>query len=608
MRKLALAISIFLFTSLLFPVQAKAVDPHGPKVIYGAPVRHTLTSCATNPGAAVACIQSLTMTPKSGDTPIVGAITDLKIPGDERVADSERPIPAPAVTAVSASNAPLVLSVSENNSCHSIGTVQSLQIKIGSNWVDLKKENITKKFSEVCKDANFTNAGFKITLEEVTALLGSGTLKGSNVSAKLTEILNPKSPAATISQSEIRFRVADPGGAWEWFSDAETSFLWTTGVPEPPEPKVTQGFYNEWTFPKGKNADPANNVVLMAEFQPYKATWCWALEVCNDRREEFKLEISPTQNRDLLKDNENFSYTVTIRAPKAFEFGEVSGSAKRVIVKYGKDLQPVGGVATREIIATLSPMATARGGTPTKMAEKAEFISYGANIWIYGQNNGIVDVLGACGKIGGVQVVSNAMHSLDPTWDEIEQAIVVRLSTPHLLPDGSVNVGYLEIRMPRAAALCMWKVDLDGNIKASIAITYVDGSTPTVATVTGQRIGDDYLIVSTGFHYSSPTLRVKLSQDNAVKPADNAVKPADNAVKPADDAVKPADNAVKPADDAVKPTGNSASTQSESKNENKVAAPAIAPKKIKVINCVKGKLSRKISGANPKCPKGYVKK
>ena len=562
----------------MFPVQAKAVDPHGPKVIYGAPVRHTLTSCATNPGAAVACIQSLTMTPKSGDTPIVGVITDLKIPGDERVADSERPIPAPDAGAVSASNAPLVLSVSEKSGCHGIGVVQSLQIKIGSSWVDLEKGEITKKFSEVCKDADTSNAGFMITLEKVTALIASGTLKGSNVEAKLTEILDPQSPKATLSQSEIRFRVADPGGAWEWFSDAETSFLWTTGVPEP---KVTQGFYNEWTFPKGKNADPMNNVVLVAEFQPYKATWCWALEVCNDRREEFLLVIEPTVNQNLFKDNENFSYTITIRAPKAFEFGEVSGSAKRVIVKYGKDLQPVGGVATREIIAILSPMATARAlEVNNKMEEKASFISYGANIWIYGQNNGIVDALGACGKIGGVQVVSNAMHSLDPTRDEIEQAIVVRLSTPHLLPDGSVNVGYLEIRMPRAAALCMWKVDLDGNIKASIAITYVDGSAPTVATVSGQRIGDDYLIVSTGFHYSSPTLRVKLSQDNAVKPADNAVKPADNA----------------------------ASTQSESKNESKVAAPVIAPKKIKVINCVKGKLKRKISGVNPKCPTGFKKK
>ena len=587
MRKSALVTSIFMFTTLLFPIQAIAADPHGPKVIYGAPVRHTLTSCATNPGAAVACIQSLTMTPKSGDTPIVGVITDLKIPGDERVADSERPIPAPEAVAIATTNGPPVLIVSEKSGCHSIGTVQSLQIKIGSKWVDLIKGEVKGKFSEFCKDADTSNAGFKVPLEEVTALLASGTLKGSNVLAKLTEILDPKSSEATLSQSEIRFRVADPGGAWEWFSDAETSFLWTTGVPEPPEPKVTQGFYNEWTFPKGKNADPANNVVLVAELQPYKARWCWAIDVCDDRREEFLLAIEPTVNQNLFKDNENFSYTITIRAPKAFEFGEVSGSAKRVIVKYGKDLQPVGGVATREIIATLSPMATARGGTPTQMAEKAEFISYGANIWIYGQNNGIVDALGACGKIGGVQVVSNAMHSLDPTWDEIEQAIVVRLSTPHLLPDGSINVGYLEIRMPRAAALCMWKVDLDGNIKASIAITYVDGSAPTVATVSGQRIGDDYLIVSTGFHYSSPTLRVKLSQDNAVKPADNAVKPVDNAVKPAD---------------------NAASTQSESKNESKVAAPVIAPKKIKVINCVKGKLKRKISGVNPKCPTGFKKK
>ena len=103
MRKLALVSSMSLFTSLLFPTPAIAVDPHGPKVIFGAPVRHTLTSCATNPGAAVACIQGVTLTPKSGDTPIVGAITDLKIPGDERVADSERPIPIPDAAAISSS-------------------------------------------------------------------------------------------------------------------------------------------------------------------------------------------------------------------------------------------------------------------------------------------------------------------------------------------------------------------------------------------------------------------------------------------------------------------------------------------------------------------------
>ena len=428
MRKLALAMSIIFSATLIFPAHALEEDPHGPKIIYGAPVRHTLTSCSTNPGQAVACIQSLTLTPKSGDAPISGVITDLKVPGDPRMADSERPISAPDSATVSA---------------------------------------------------------------------GSG-------SASL-------------------------------------------GI------KVTRGFYNEWTFPKQNQPNSANNVFVMAEFQPYKATWCWALDVCDDRREEFKLDINPSQNRDLLKDNPDYSFTVTIRAPKSFEFGEVSGSAKRVTVKYGKDLPAVGGVATREIIATLSPIATARGGTPTQMAEKATLITYGANIWIYGQNNGIVDGLGPCGKIGGVQVVSNAMHSLDPSWDAREEAIAVRLSTPHLLPDGSVNVGYLEIRMPRAAALCMWKVDLDGNVKASVSISYEDGSAPNVATVIGQRIGDDYLIVSTGFHYSSPTLRVKLAQSKVTEPIKSA-----------------------------------------------------PVKKIK-ITCKKGKTTKQVMAVKPVCPTGYKK-
>ena len=240
-------------------------------------------------------------------------------------------------------------------------------------------------------------------------------------------------------------------------------------------------------------------------------------------------------------------------------------------MKYGKDLQTVSGVATREIIATLSPIATARGGTPTQMAEKATMITYGANIWIYGQNNGLVDGLGPCGKIGGVQVVSNAMHSLDPTWDATEEAIAVRLSTPHFLPDGSINVGYLEVRMPRAAALCMWKVDLDGSIKASVSVSYEDGSAPTVATVSGKRVGDDYLIVSAGFHYSSPTLRVKLGQSKATEPVVSA---------PVAEPVVSAPVA-----------------------EPVVSAPV---KKIK-ITCKKGKVTKQVTAVKPVCPTGYKK-
>jgi hypothetical protein len=39
-----------------------------------------------------------------------------------------------------------------------------------------------------------------------------------------------------------------------------------------------------------------------------------------------------------------------------------------------------------------------------------------------------------------------------------------------------------------------------------------------------------------------------------------------------------------------------------------VAPVKAVPQKNSVITCVKGKISKKISGANPKCPVGYKKR
>ena len=108
----------------------------------------------------------------------------------------------------------------------------------------------------------------------------------------------------------------------------------------------------------------------------------------------------------------------------------------------------------------------------------------------------------------------------------------------------------------------MWKVDLDGNIQASVSISYENGSAPSVATVSGKRIGDDYLIVSAGFHYSSPTLRVKLAQSIATEPINSA-----------------------PVAEPIK------------------SAPV---KKIK-ITCKKGKVTKQVTAVKPACPSGYKK-
>ena len=163
------------------------------------------------------------------------------------------------------------------------------------------------------------------------------------------------------------------------------------------------------------------------------------------------------------------------------------------------------------------------------------------------------------------------MHSVDPVWDPATETIKVRLETPHLKPDGELNLGYLEIRIPRKSAICMWGFDLDGSIKASVSITYDDGSVPSVATVIGKRVQDDYLIITSGFHFSSPNFAVKITQAAATP--------------------------------APSPTPSPA--PSISATPTPVAKVAAAPKKKITISCAKGKTIRKVTGLTPVCPKGY---
>ena len=189
--------------------------------------------------------------------------------------------------------------------------------------------------------------------------------------------------------------------------------------------------------------------------------------------------------------------------------------------------------------------------------------------------------LGSCpntGFLGYVGSNSLTYGSELPTYDPSTGSLIYRVASPHFMPAGQEFTGIYAMVLNREYANCIWKLS-GAAISASVEVLSEDGK-PKIATASAKFNETTINFVATGFTFSSPTLRVKLVQENVVKPVENVVKPVEN----------------------------SAITQSESKNENKVATPAIAPKKIKVINCVKGKLTRKISGVNPKCPAGYAKK
>jgi hypothetical protein len=216
----------------------------------------------------------------------------------------------------------------------------------------------------------------------------------------------------------------------------------------------------------------------------------------------------------------------------------------------------------------MSPITTARSiQAPGALPEEKAFgYTYNANINIFGMHNDITQFLGPCGKIGGIQVLSNAMHSVDPVWDPATETIKVRLETPHFAPDGGLNIGYLELRIPRESALCMWKLDLDGSINASVSITYEDGSASSVATVIGKKIENDYLIITSGFHFSSPNVAIKIVK------------------------------------------GIQAATPEAVASPEPVISPVAVVGKKMTITCVKGKINKKVTAVKPVCPAGFKKK
>ena len=529
---------------------ANGATEHGPKLVSGAPVRHTLVSCATNTADALTCIQSVAVIEKPGDKPIVGKLTGKKIASgfDGRIGDSERPVTAPVLSAADASKLTVQVLVSNEECCHDPHTALSIEKSVNGVWTTL------------IPNVAFYASDPKLLTSNTPTLAPEIALSVQDAQHYFSEIpsgFGMSSPKIALPGDLYRFKI--DGGSWQSYTKTPVTLSAINGAPEI---SVTQGNYEEWTFPKADGTSASSgDLVVNSDFQPYKATWCWTAASCSSNREEYTVYLTSSRGPNTWKGNEDISFVVTIRAPKTFEFGEVSGSARNTTVVYGKDLPDFKGVPMREIIATFSPIATARSNQLAGSApeEKAYGFTYDANLNIFGMNNDITQYLGPCAKLGGVQVVSNAMHSVDPVWDPATETIKVRLETPHLAPNGDLNLGYLEIRVPRRSAICMWGLDLDGSIKASVSITYDDGSVPSVATVIGKRVENDYLIITSGFHFSSPNLAIKITQ-SAATPSPSPTPTA------------------------------------------KVVA---APKKKITISCSKGKTIKKVTGFTPSCPKGY---
>ena len=167
-------------------------------------------------------------------------------------------------------------------------------------------------------------------------------------------------------------------------------------------------------------------------------------------------------------------------------------------------------------------------------------------------------------------VATNATQYISgpPVFNRAEQTLDYKVAAPHYLPSGTEFLGTYDLAIKSEVARCLYGFT-NAPINASISITSADGLAKIATTELSEK--DGWLIFSArGFTFSSPTLKVKLTQAAEAIPIATP-SPTPSATKQAIVETKKV-NAVK-----------------------------------KTMTCTKGKTSKKITGLNPKCPVGYKK-
>jgi hypothetical protein len=191
---------------------------------------------------------------------------------------------------------------------------------------------------------------------------------------------------------------------------------------------------------------------------------------------------------------------------------------------------------------------------------------------------------------GFVTTNSTTYTATPPIYNEQTGTLDYKVASPHFLADGKVFQGKYNLYIDSKVARCIYKFS-NAPISASVSVTSADGGQQSVATtVVNEQSGWLHLSAS-GFTFSSPTLKVKLTQDaNAVAVPLPISKPSPT-------------SSAEPIKSVATPSPTPAA--GDDLISQKVSAPV--EKKL-TITCVKGKVTKKVSAVAPKCPAGYKKK
>jgi hypothetical protein len=159
--------------------------------------------------------------------------------------------------------------------------------------------------------------------------------------------------------------------------------------------------------------------------------------------------------------------------------------------------------------------------------------------------------------VTGVVTTNSLVYSAGPpAFNQADQTLDYKLLSPHFASDGTEAKGSYDLLLRSDIARCIYGFS-KAPVSASISVLSADGTAQVSTTLLNEKNG--WLTLSAkNFTFSSPTVRIKLTQEGQLTPTPSA--------------------------------------------SSKPAAKAVT------ITCIKGKVTKKVTAVNPKCPSGYKKK
>lgn len=427
-----------------------------------------------------------------------------------------------------------------------------------------------------------------LALFAVSVVLISQAIFGESAGFAADPVLIPYEPCEIVDQApciESLTLIDFDGKRFRAFPDGPITPLTYEFARQKSTPTKTY----QWRVPGIKHESNSDMLTLHVYHFPYGANYCWSETACTTQVDETviylfasgwevpapKVDI-PNSDNDLVCGNSSapekcirmwslnpdYRYEVVLRPLPSFDFSHANGEAMNGMVR--SELNSKGEKILRfsgepvdfsytivNDLKPLNPNQTRADVTYKYVGVYAHTTKSGQSAWLSRCNYGREMSLWYSGQLQSM-----------PQWIASDSALTLQVSSTHFRADNSLNKGVFNIDMPIETAKCLWGVDLSQAVSASISASYPDLGISEIITTTSKVDGKFFKVSAAGFHFSAPTIKMKLTQDAPVA----------------------------------------------SPSRSPLPSVAAATKRAAIkIKCTKGKTTKTFLSSTGKCPSGYKK-